>query len=82
MDKRNHPQYQNLKKKKIVDGTVIHHLREFLKEFLNFGFDNMVRYLEQIVFAIEHRSVDQGSDSTLVFIEFLTFVMESILIMR
>ena len=81
MDKKTHHEFKNLKQKRQVDGTVIHHLKAFFKEFLNFGFDNMAKYLEHAVFSIEQRN-DKVNENILVFIEFMTFVMESVLIMR
>ena len=81
LDRRNQPKYKNLSKKTHIDEAVIHHLKAFLKEFLDFGFTNMATHLEQTVFSLE-RSETEVREEALAFIELNTFVMQSVLLMR
>ena len=80
-DKRHRPQLAPLTRKKQADGTVVHHLKAFLKEFFAFGFANLATHLEQALFSPEMHA-ERPSEGILVFIELMTFVMESVLTMR
>lgn len=82
LDKKRHPDVQNLAGRKQVDGTVVHHVKAFLRELLNFGFVNLATYLEQSVFSLEQNASGKPSENTVTFVELMSFVMECVLVMR
>lgn len=82
MDKRNCPELRDLTRRKKVDTTVAHYFKNFLNEFLDFGFVNMASYLEQVIFSPENQRADEVDDDIFAFLELMIFIMECVLICR
>lgn len=82
LDKKLHPQMAKIKQAKAIDPMVISHLRRFFREFFDYGFANMVNCLTESMLNSSDSENFLAENENLFFIQLITFVLESALIMK
>jgi Fe-S oxidoreductase len=84
-DKVNKPKIEKFESSVTLSPECIMHLRNFFKEFFDFGLSNIVEYIGSSVFEIKNSNGEQeGKDeeNEEAFVKFLTFALKSLLIMK